>query len=316
MYIGLDIGGTYIKGVLAKSDGTVVNQGKINTGKSSDEINNNIQTLCTRLIEEKNVSRSDLKGLGVGSAGTINGDNGIIITSPNIPSWKNYPLAKELHKLLNIPVSVLNDATAALIGEWWLGNGKNFKNWIMLTLGTGIGGGAIINGELYTGSTGAAGEVGHMSIDYNGLPCACGNKGCFERYGSATAVVQFAKEELASGKESSINKRLITESLSAHLIQEEAVRGDLLAKEIFEKVGFFLGVGVSNLISIFNPEAVIFGGGLSHAHELLFPEIRKVIDERVLCGLKENVQLLVIKDEATAPALGAIKFAMDQQKNA
>ncbi len=310
MYAGIDIGGTNIKAIIANREGAILASSKDRTPKTAEEINETIIGLLRKMLEKKGFRISALKSIGIGAAGAIDGKKGIIITSPNIEAWKNYPLAPVIEKKTGVRVFLENDATAAVIGEWWTGHGKKFKNWVMLTLGTGIGGGAVIDNKVYTGQSGSSLEIGHLTIDYKGKQCPCGNRGCFERYASATALVETIKAKLKK-RSSSLLMRMKTEALSARMVFEEANKGDMLAREALEEVGFFLGVGLAGLVNIFNPEAIIIGGGLSHAHRYLLPVAKKVVQERALPGLKDNVKYLIIKNEDKTPALGAAKVGID-----
>ncbi len=310
MYAGIDIGGTNIKAIITSREGAILATGKERTPKTAEEINETIIGLLRKMLEKKGSRISALQSIGIGAAGAIDGKKGIVITSPNITAWKNYPLAPVIEKKTGVRVFLENDATAAVIGEWWTGHGKKFKNWVMLTLGTGIGGGAVIDNKVYTGQSGSSLEIGHLTIDYKGKPCPCGNRGCLERYASATALVELTKQKLKK-HQSSLHNRMKIEALSARMVFEEANKGDELARECLEEVGFFLGVGLAGLVNIFNPEAIIFGGGLSHAHRYLFPIAKKVVQERALPGLKDNVKYLIIKNEDKTPALGAAKVGID-----
>jgi glucokinase len=311
MYIGFDIGGTHIKGILIDKKGNTLDFNKINTRRTASDIEDSIIGIVEKFSASAIDSRSRIRAIGIGAAGAIDKKNGLILTSPNIRAWKRYPLVGIVEKKTGIRTFLENDATAAVMGEWWKGNGRNFRNWIMLTLGTGIGGGAVIDNKIYTGQSGSAMEFGHMTIDYKGKRCACGNRGCLELYASATAIVRSARSGLRKYKGSSVHKRLKSEKLSSKLIYEEAVKGDVFSKKIFNDTAEFLGIGISNLISIFNPEAVIIGGGLSRAHKLIIPVVKQVVRERVQEGLKENISYLLIKDEEKIPALGAAKLAFD-----
>ncbi len=311
MYIGIDIGGTNIKGLLANREGTILNYKKIVTGGSQREIEDNICEIIHLLSSKGSRKGKGIKAIGIGAAGSINRKNGTIITSPNIRHWKNYPIVRKIEGRVGIKVILENDATVAVIGEWWKGHGRRFKNWIMLTLGTGIGGGAIIDNKLYTGQSGSSMEFGHTSIDYRGKRCTCGNIGCLEQYASATALVRFTRRDLKKFPESSINARIKRGKLTALLIYEEALKGDEFSISLFRKVATYLGIGIANLVNIFNPEAVILAGGLSRAHRLLIPVVKDTVSARALPGLKERVKYLVVKDEEKLPALGAAKLAMD-----
>jgi glucokinase len=302
MFIGIDIGGTNIKGVLTNKGGEIFSSASIPTGKTADDIENGIVSLIDVMTDSKSLPKRSIKALGIGAAGAVDCKKGVIITSPNIRAWENYPLANRIERRVGIRVFLENDATVAVIGEWWMGQGRKYRNWIMLTLGTGVGGGAVIDNKLYTGQSGSSMEFGHMTIDYKGRKCKCGNIGCLEQYASASAIVNSARIALKKDRTSSIHKKIES---------DEARKGDTLAVKLVEEMSYFLGIGVANLVNIFNPEAVILGGGLSRDHRIIIPVVRRVVNERALPGLKDNVKYLAIKNEDKAPALGAAKIAMD-----
>lgn len=311
MYIGIDIGGTTIKALLSDRSGAILAFERIATGKTLEDIDAGLGELVRRLARAASVPLSRIKAIGVGSAGAIDRKSGIIIKSPNIPAFRHHPLALTLEKRTGIRVFLENDATVAVMGEWWMGHGKDFRNWIMFTLGTGIGGGAVLNNSLYTGQTGSALEVGHMSIDFRGRRCPCGSTGCLERYASAPSLLRLARSLLRRYPRSTLHARLKKETLSPRMIEEEAHRGDALSTEAYESVAGWLGIGVANLVNLFNPEAVIFTGGLAKAHRLILPTVKRVVKSRVLEGLDTNLQYLVVKDVERLPALGAVKLAID-----
>lgn len=311
MYIGIDIGGTNIKGIIADSKGNIKSAAAISTGKTAAEIDNCICGLIEKLSEQKSIPYGKIKAIGIGTAGTIDNRRGIVITSPNIAALNNYPLAQKIKKRTGLRTFLENDATVAVTGEKWTGHGRNYRDWIILTLGTGIGGGAVINNMIYTGQAGSSMEFGHITIDYAGTDCPCGNKGCLETYCSATALVKLTGKKLKKNPASSIHPRLKTEPLTAKLVGEEAQKGDELAIAIFNEISTYLGIGIATLVNIFNPQAIIFGGGLSRAHRLILPVVKKVVMDRAMKGMKENIKYHIVKNEDKTPALGAAKVAMD-----
>ncbi len=312
MFAGIDIGGTNIKGVLVNKSGKLLSFKEVETPRSSEEIDRKIYSLLEVLATSATVSKIDISAICIGAAGSIDRTKGVVITSPNIPSWKDYPLTKNIEKITGIKTFLENDATVACAGAWWQGNGTKFKNWIMVTLGTGIGGGAVIDNKIYTGQSGSSMEIGHMTIEVDGRKCSCGNHGCLEQYASATALINFVKENLKNYPDSSIHTRTENELLNARIIYEEALKKDKLAFAAMEDICTYLGVGIASLINIFNPEAVLFGGGLSQADKILIPMVQKVVKKRALKGLKENVKYLTLKDQAKIAALGAAKLAIDR----
>ena len=311
MFAGFDIGGTNIKGVITDENGNILKYQYTGTPPSAKDIDKALAEMTSTLAASASVSEDQIQAIGIGAAGSIDRNRGIVITSPNIPSWKNYPICRNVEKLTGIKVYLENDATAACAGVWWHNIKDKYSNWIMLTLGTGIGGGAVIDDRLFTGQTGSSMEVGHMSLDPEGPLCPCGNRGCFELYSSATALVKNVKSRMGSFPSSPLNG-LDEKELTAKKIYEEALNGDTLALEGFEYVSKYLGIGIVNLINIFNPEAVIIGGGLSQASKLLFPGMKKIVKERAMKGLKENVKFITVKEQSMIAALGAAKIARDR----
>ena len=314
MYIGIDIGGTNIKGLLTDPLGNELSFTHIHTPKTAKDIDEKIYQLIETLASSASISITDIKAIGIGTPGPIDRDAGIIIKAPNIPCFDNHPLVKNIRRRIDIPVILENDATIALIGTWWKEIGHTFRNWIMITLGTGIGGGLVIDNKMYTGISGNAMEIGHMCIDYNGKRCGCGSRGCWERYASATALVELARSKLKGIKNSSIVSRTKKEQLTPRVIYEEALNNDKLALKIFNEYSSYLGIGIVNLINIFNPEAIFVGGGISRTHTLMMPIVKKIVAERALQGLKDEVQFFAVKDPDKIPSFGAVKIAIESMQ--
>lgn len=314
MFAGIDIGGTNIKGVITDDTAAIITSGEVHTPDSAKKIDIAIAELINSMAQKAGIKPHKLTAAGIGAAGSVDNRKGIVITSPNIPAWKNYPLAKNIFAITRIPVVLENDATVATAGAWLQDNIRNYSNWIMVTLGTGIGGGAVIENRIYTGQSGSSLEIGHMTIDMNGRECPCGNRGCLERYASATALVQTATGYLKSLPESSLHERIKTEKLSARIIYEEAIKNDALALKCINEIAEYLGYGIVNLINIFNPQAIVFGGGLSQAHKLIFPVIKLIVKERAMKGLKENVKYIHLREQSRMSAMGAAKMAIEFMK--
>jgi glucokinase len=220
-----------------------------------------------------------------------------LLTSPNLLAWYNTPIKAILEKELRLPVFVSNDATLAALGEYKFGAGVGCHDLIYITVSTGIGGGVIVGGKLLLGTRGFAAEVGHMTIDINGPRCNCGNVGCLEMLASGTAIARMAVERLSRGEKSTIAE-LVAGDLSkvtAEVVEKAARNGDSVAKDVMNTAGTNLGVGVVNLIHIFNPELIIIGGGVSKAGDLIFEPVRRVIAQRVMRDISVRI---------TTPALG------------
>jgi glucokinase len=308
MYIGIDIGGTTIKGLITDRTGKESGFSQIDTLKTPQDIDDSI---CELIRSLSAACGGDVEAIGIGTPGSIDRDKGMILESPNIPGFKNHPLGGNIGKRTRVKVVLENDATVALIGAWWKVIGNRYHNWIMITLGTGIGGGLVIHDKMYTGMSGSAMEIGHMTIDYKGKKCPCGSRGCWERYASATGIVELARSKLKKRSRSSVKTRIRREKLTALLIQEEALKNDRLALEIYEEYATYLGIGLANLVNIFNPEAIVLGGGLSHAHRLFLPVAKRVVEERSLQGLWEHVRYIPLNDPEKIPSFGAAKLALD-----
>lgn len=280
MYIGIDLGGTNIKAALITDEGNIVAKKKIPTMSDlgNEEVAKRISHLIIDLTELKEDGLKQIIGVGIGVPGQPNREEGKVILAPNL-SWHNVPLT-EMLKIPSLPVFLENDANLAALGEAWTGAGRDSQNLVMITIGTGIGAGIIINGDLYLGACGSAGELGHSIVDPNGPPCSCGRYGCLETFCSATAMVKNAKELLEKGKQSSLAEN---ENLEARDIVEAARHGDSLALKVLETTANYLGIGLGNIINILNPDTIIIGGGVSEAGEILFNPLR---DTALKCSLE------------------------------
>jgi glucokinase len=317
MFAGFDIGGTNIKAVLTNDNGAVQYYKKIETPNSANDIVTCVSILVKSLAKTASQPLSSIKGIGIGTAGTINKKAGTIISGVNIPGFNNFPIVSKVQKFLNIPVTIENDATTALMGCISRGYSSGLNNWILLTLGTGVGAGFVFNGNIFTGQNGNSMEVGHMCINFHGPECPCGSNGCFELYTSVSSLIENAIGLIAKGIPSSLYDRMNSEPLSSKIIYEEAVKKDEVACSIFSKFAHYLGIGISNLINIFNPEAIILSGGLSQAHKCYLAETQKVIASRVLNGFKNKCRIIPVSenDYRLLPPIGAAIAAINAYGN-
>ncbi len=232
--------------------------------------------------------QEQVSAIGLASPGPLDPYQGVILTTPNIPEWQNFPLGQKLTEHFHVPVHMDNDANLAGLGEWKYGAGKGHKDVLYITISTGIGGGVISNGHLLQGYHGLAAELGHVTLDPNGPLCGCGHPGHLEAFSSGTAIARHVNEQLANGRKSSLHA---DPNLSARQIADAALAGDELARAAFTRAGEYLGIGVANYLHIFDPSVVIFGGGVSQVGDLLFEpfeaSLRKsVIHPRYLENLK------------------------------
>ncbi len=312
--VGIDMGGTNTVFGIVDARGTVVCKSAIKTAAHPDDINLYVEDIATglnKLIEE--VGGKDLiKGIGVGAP---NGNyyTGNIEFAANLP-WKGIvPFAKLLSDKMNIPTALTNDANAAAVGEMTYGAARGMKNFIMITLGTGVGSGIVINGDVVYGHDGFAGELGHtISVRQNGRVCGCGRTGCLEAYASATGVARTAREILESTDKQSLLRNIPAESITSKDVYDAAIQGDEVAKDIFEFTGRLLGEKFADFIAFSAPEAIIVFGGLAKAGNLLMDPVKHHMEENVLPIWKNKVKILFSElKEADAAVLGASALAWE-----
>lgn len=304
--IGIDIGGTNsVFGVVDKR-GHIINQGSIKTG-TYKEINEYVTYLSEAVQEiiDQVGGSGNIKGIGVGAP---NGNffTGCIEFAPNLP-WRGViPLAQMLTDKLNIPVALTNDANAAAIGEMTYGAARGMKDFIVITLGTGVGSGIVVNGQLVYGHDGFAGELGHTTAIRDGRQCGCGKKGCLETYSSATGVARTAREYLETRKDPSLLRELNPQEIASKDVYDAAVKGDKLAKEIFEYTGQVLGESFADFVAFSSPEAIILFGGLVKSGKFIFDPVRKHMEENMLPIYRNKIKLLMSElKESDAAVLGA-----------
>ncbi|MCX7882186.1 MAG: ROK family glucokinase [Brevinematales bacterium] len=306
LFVGIDLGGTAIKLGLVSRDGKLVKTHQVPTKAESRErdiIVSNLKEALHSLLS----GMEGVKAIGIGVPGGVDKKHGMIRFMPNIQPLENYALADDLEKSFGIPVAIDNDANNAARGEYIFGAGKKYRDFVLITLGTGIGGGIFINGDVYGGVANFAGEVGHMKIVPEGRPCGCGLNGCWEAYGSATAMIKRATGLVAMGKHTTLAR---VGEMSAKVIFDEAKKGDALALEVVDEACRYLGIGVANLIHLFNPEAVIVGGGVSHAGDFLFDRIRKYASLYAKTEMFETCEIIPAALVNDAGVMGSAALAL------
>lgn len=318
--IGVDLGATNIVCILSSKDGKIITKSTRKTlgSKGKDKTISQIINSAKNVLKEGEklgVSAKSILGMGVGGPGPINSDEGVIHIAPNIPGWINTSLVKELGNELDLPVFLENDANAAALGEWWMGAGKDVDNLVLLTLGTGIGGGIIIEGEVLHGIRHTAGEIGHMIIREGGLLCGCGNRGCFEAYASAKAVVKRTLTAINRGKKTVLTDTVKNkpEKITCKLIYDTARKGDELCKKIVEETGKYLGIGIANIVNIINPQMVVLGGGMAKAGNLLFDPVREYVEKHAFTAAMEGVKIVPAQLGTNAGAIGAVAFVLKKK---
>ncbi len=303
--IGIDIGGTNIPASIIDENGTVIHtiDKKTMAEGGPDAVINRIVESITDLLKyfDGNIKDAKIIGVGLGAPGALDHQKGLVIASPNLPKWKNVPLVEKIKQQVKMPIFIDNDANCAAIGEHWIGAASGTRNSILITLGTGVGGGIIINNKIYRGSHGTAGELGHITIIANGNKCACGNFGCLEAYASASATALRGKELLKRS------------DLTAYDIYKQAEQGDALSRDILIESGTYLGIGIATFANIFDPDMIIIGGGFAGAEKYLIPAAIKEAYKRSFKSIMDNVKITTAKLGNHAGIIGAAKLAFEQE---
>lgn len=306
--IGVDLGGTNLRTALLNADGDILDKRKEAT-HAADGWKKVVARLVDNITRQREIAVQrglHVMAVGVGAPGVIRMDKGIVVKSPNFPDWNNLPLRDELEKALRVPVVIENDANAAALGEQWRGAGRGIDSMILLTLGTGVGGGIILNGKIWQGADGMAGEIGHMTLIPDGRPCGCGNTGCLEMYASARGIVQSYRE--ASGMTESTPASEVTSAA----IYEAARNGEAVALRVMKDMGRLLGIGIASLINIFNPQMIVLGGGVKEAWDFFIGATREEIMRRAFQVPAERTMLVPSLLGDDAGMIGAAAEALQK----
>ena len=305
---GVDIGGTTVKLGLFNVEGELLEKWEIptRTQENGSLILPDIARSIEEKISEKQIAREDGAGVGAGAPGPIDSE-GVVHKAVNL-GWDVFSIRKTLEELVNLPVMAGNDANVAALGEMWKGGGQGSKDLVMVTLGTGVGGGIITNGRVLTGAGGAGGEIGHIHVnDSEEESCNCGNKGCLEQYASATGITRLATRKLA---ESSSESLLRQGEVSAKTVFDAVKRGDALAMEVAEEFGKYLGDGLSVIAGVVNPDTIVLGGGVSKAGEVLIDYVKPHYQKNVFHGSRDARFVLATLGN-DAGIYGAARLVLD-----
>ena len=283
---GVDIGGTTVKLGLFTTDGEIVDKWEIKTRTENhgEAVLPDIVAALNAKLEEKQIAKEEVEGIGVGVPAPVDAE-GVVQNTANL-GWGYKEVKREMEELSGMKAEIGNDANVAALGEMWLGAGKGRKNIIMVTLGTGVGGGIIIDGKPLVGAHGAGGEIGHLCVNYEETDhCGCGNTGCLEQYASATGITRLASIRLAKDDTLSV---LREQEVSAKTVFDAVKAGDVVAKEIAEEFGRYLGYAMANLAAVADPSAIVIGGGVSKAGEVLIQYVEKNFKERAFFANKDT----------------------------
>ena len=308
--IGIAVGGTNVKIALVDDNGKIIYSNSVPTyAKMGYEYTvNNIKQAIKDLMKETNTTPSDIEGIGFDFPGQVDCKTGVVKLAPNIPGWVNVPIAQMIEDEFHIPTRIDNDVRCAALGELKFGAGRGCENFICITVGTGIGSGIVINGKVVRGATNAAGELGHIKLQMNGGPiCGCGDTGCLEAFASGPAIVAMAQEYIKGGKSTKFREMAAVEGgeITPYMVAKAAEEGDPVAKRIFEIVGEYIGIGLTSVINLLNPERVIIGGGVAESGELLLGPIRKTIKERAMVVAGNAVEIVPAQLGNSAGVIGA-----------
>jgi glucokinase len=287
--IGLDLGGTKILAALMDNNGTIMDQAEYRTPVEQGEsaIWEQVKLSIDHILSENQTYKDQIRGVGVATAGVIDTKKSEIIQASNL-GLRHVPIGAWIEDYFGLPVRIGNDANVAALGEWLYGAGQGFQNLVYITVSTGIGAGIISEGQLITGVGDSAGEFGHISIEMEGPLCSCGNRGCLENYASGTALARLVEQRMNAGEQSEFLQAYLP-SITSKDIAQAAIAGDSLAIQAFEEIAYFLGIGVTNLIHILNPEVIIFGGGVMNAGQFLLPGIERTIKQRSIPMMGQQV---------------------------
>lgn len=306
--IGIDLGGTNIKVGVVDENYNIVGRSNIKTNlpRPAEEIADSIVEGVKLACEDAKISVSDVNSIGIGTPGTANRDTGIVLYSCNL-GFNNFDLGGILSKKLGTEIFVENDANAAAFGEVVNGAGKGYKNVVVITLGTGVGGGVIIDGKIYTGFNFCGAELGHTVIEYNGRQCSCGRKGCFEAYSSATALINFTKEAMEADKNTKMWEIAgSVDGIDGKTAFDGMRAGDKAAKEVVDKYINYLGCGLTNMVNIFQPEMLLIGGGIcKEGTNLTDPLVKYIADECYCIDPNCSTKLGICKLGNDAGIIGA-----------
>lgn len=312
-FLGIDLGGTKILTVVATAEGRILSRDHSLTPaeKGPEGVINAILASVDRVLTQAGMRMNGISAIGIDAPGLVDPESGVVFTSPNLPGWLDVPLRDAVQGKLGKPSFLINDARAATLGEYRFGAGRGVRHLIYVTISTGIGGGTIIDGNIYFGASGLAGEVGHMTIDDHGPLCPCGNTGCWETLASGTALTREARR-LAEEKDGATILQIAggkVERVTAETVHAAALKDDPGAKKLISQTAHYIGIGLANLINIFNPEAIVIGGGLTNMGDMLLKPALETAGNRAFRRMFQTVRFSTAGLGRNSGVLGAIEFA-------
>ena len=314
-FIGCDLGGTNLRAAIVDVDvGNVLHLASIPTlaREMHEAVMQRMAGLVLHVLQSGGVDKDDIGGIGIGVPGVLDVEKGETLFLPNLPgNWPHIPLADTIMHQTGLPTILLNDVRSITNGEWHFGAGRGVDTLAVFAIGTGIGGGLVINGQLHLGLGGTGGELGHTMIDFNGPACGCGNNGCLETYASGPAIAAMGMKAVSQGRTTKIAElcNYDLNRITPKLIAEAALAGDEIAKDIYEKAGFYIGIAAANVCAAIGPRRIIIGGGVAKAGALLLDPIRRTVSERVHVIPVDQVEIVPSQLGDNAGILGVASWA-------
>ena len=316
-FLGIDLGGTNIKSGIVNDAGQIICKHSQPTDSKygGEQVIKNMIQAGQTVVSNAKMQLKDIAYIGIGSPGPVDTENGVVISAPNLSGWDNLPLRNRIAQGLGRPATLANDANAAAFGEYWVGAGASseIQNLIMLTLGTGVGSGIVLNGQILHGTYGYAGEAGHMIVVPQGRECGCGQKGCLETYASASRTAVRACEALATGRPSILQTdyKKDPQSITAKAVFDASEAGDELATQIIDQSAYYLALACINLSRMLDPQMFVFAGGMALAGDALLSRIRKHYDQQNWHAAPDRVKLEIAQLGNDAGLIGAAAIAWD-----
>ncbi|MEA4884151.1 MAG: ROK family protein [Clostridia bacterium] len=320
---GVDLGVTKVIAVVADLEGTVVSRTRLEL-----DVQEGPAAIISRLIEAtheaigaastafgaESDARPRIVGIGLSMPGLIDAERGISLFAPNIPEWSDIPIVELFHKEFSLPCWVENDARAMALGEAMFGAGRGYEDILCVNVGRGIGAGIIVNGDIYRGRQGSAGELGHMTVDPNGPICPCGNRGCLEVMAAGPAIAASAIRAVSTGSNTRIREMVggRIEAITAEVVSEAAKQGDALAEMLVREAGRYLGIGIANAVNLLSPELVVIGGGVARAGDILFDEVRKTVRERAFTTMVNLPEIVPSAQGEDSSSIGAAALVFEE----
>jgi glucokinase len=312
------VGGTFTKVAVVDHAGRIVQRLQAPSARdiAPADVPEHVVQIVKDMLQVSGLSRSEIAGICVSIPGVIDSRTDYIVSCPNLTNWEGMTLAKQVQEKVGLPTYLEKDANAAALGEHWVGAGRGINDLICFTIGTGIGTGIILHGALYRGSTGGAGEIGHIIVDKDGPLCSCGNWGCLEAISSARAIVQKARDFIHLGEPSAMLEMAggDPDAITTEHVFRAAREGDELATRILDTALEYLGVGVTSIVNVFNPAMIILGGGVALAGEQVLTPVQKIVRRRARCLLAKHVQIVLAKLGGDAGVIGGAYLVFSQSQ--